>query len=257
MNRTIMERARSMRLHAGLPLTFWAEAVSTAVYLINRSPSTALDGNLPEEAWTGKKVNYSFLKVFGCEAFMHIDKSLRSKLESKSRKCFFIGYGEGDFGYRLWDPEDSKIFRSRDVIFNEDRVFNDYLHEKQTSNAGDKYMELEDNDHSKGGENMQEQQDEEPQPTIRRTTRVSRPPERFIPSFNHLLVTDSGEPESYDEAMQHSSKKEWEKSMQREMDSLQQNQTWDLADLPKGKWASQNKWVYKLKEEEGGKKRYK
>ena len=86
MNRTIMERARSMRLHAGLPLTFWAEAISTIVYLINRSPSTVLDGNLPEEAWTSKKVNYSFLKVFGCEAFMHIDKSLRSKLESKSRK---------------------------------------------------------------------------------------------------------------------------------------------------------------------------
>ena len=95
------------------------------------------------------------------------------------------------------------------------------MHEKQTSNAGDKYMELEDDEHSKGGENLQEQEDEEPQPTIRRTTRVSRPPERFIPSFNHLLVIDSGEPESYEEAMHHSSKREWEKSMQREMDSLQ------------------------------------
>ena len=45
--------------------------------------------------------------------------------------------------------------------------------------------------------------------------------------------------------------------MQREMDSLQQNQTWDLADFPKGKRALQNKWVYRLKEEEGGKRRYK
>jgi hypothetical protein len=56
MNRTIMERARSMRLHAGLPLQFWAEAVDTVVYLINRGPSGSLDGRILEEEWTGKKV---------------------------------------------------------------------------------------------------------------------------------------------------------------------------------------------------------
>ena len=50
MNRTIMERARSMRLHAGLPLSFWAKVVSTTVYLINRGPSSALDGGILEEA---------------------------------------------------------------------------------------------------------------------------------------------------------------------------------------------------------------
>jgi hypothetical protein len=40
-----------------------------------------LDGGIPEEAWIGKKVNYSFLKTFGCEAFVHIDKENRTKLE--------------------------------------------------------------------------------------------------------------------------------------------------------------------------------
>ena len=49
MNRTIMEHARSMRLHAGLPLRFWADAVDTAVYLINRGPSISSDGRIPEE----------------------------------------------------------------------------------------------------------------------------------------------------------------------------------------------------------------
>ncbi|KAH9296563.1 hypothetical protein KI387_040151, partial [Taxus chinensis] len=41
------------------------------------------------------------------------------------------------------------------------------------------------------------------------------------------------------------------------MDSLEQNQTWDLVKLPAGKRTLQNKWVYKIKEEEGGQKRYK
>jgi hypothetical protein len=62
-----------------------------------------LDGRIPYEAWTSKKVNYSFLKTFGCESFVHIDKENRTKLEEKSKKCNFIGYSVNDFGYRLWD----------------------------------------------------------------------------------------------------------------------------------------------------------
>ena len=49
MNRTLNEPARSMRLHAGLPKTFWADAVSTAAYLINRGPSVSMEFRLPEE----------------------------------------------------------------------------------------------------------------------------------------------------------------------------------------------------------------
>ena len=55
MNKTIMERARSMRLHAGLPLQFWADVVDIFVYLINIGPSRFLDGGIPEEAWIGKR----------------------------------------------------------------------------------------------------------------------------------------------------------------------------------------------------------
>ena len=83
MNRTIIEPARCMRLHAGLPLQFWADAIDTIIYLINRGPSSSLDGGIPEEAWIGKKVNYSLLKTFGCEAFVHINKENRTKLEEK------------------------------------------------------------------------------------------------------------------------------------------------------------------------------
>ena len=54
MNRTIMEHTRCMRLHAWSPLQFWADDVITAVYLINRGPSSTLDGGIPEEAWTSK-----------------------------------------------------------------------------------------------------------------------------------------------------------------------------------------------------------
>ena len=55
INRTIMDRARCMRLHAGFPLQFWVDVVDTTIYLINIGPSSALDGGILEEAWTKKR----------------------------------------------------------------------------------------------------------------------------------------------------------------------------------------------------------
>jgi hypothetical protein len=142
MNMKIMECARSMRLYVGFPLQFWVDAVNTIVYLINRGNSRSLDGGIPKEYWIGKMVNYSFLNTFGCEAFVHIDKANRTELEEKSKKCTFIGYGVNDFGYRLWDYENHKIIRSRDVIFNEKVMYKDQLQGKKQENEKPKYTVL-------------------------------------------------------------------------------------------------------------------
>jgi hypothetical protein len=84
-----------------------------------------------EEAWTGKKVNYSFMKNFDYETFFHINKENRTKLEAKSNKCTFIGYGVNHFGYFLWYYENHKIIRSRDVVFNEKVMYKDQLQGKK------------------------------------------------------------------------------------------------------------------------------
>ena len=70
-------------------------------------------------------------------------------------------------------------------------------------------------------------------------------------------MIDSSEPKCYDEAMHAETKKKWEQGMNEEMESLVRNQTWDLVEFLTTKRALQKKWVYRLKEEEGGKKRYK
>ena len=57
MNQTIMKRVRNMLAHAKLPKTFWAEALTTSTYVINRSPSVPLDGTSPQKVWTGKEVS--------------------------------------------------------------------------------------------------------------------------------------------------------------------------------------------------------
>ena len=82
---TIMKCARSMRLHVGLLLHFWVDVVNTIVYLINKGPLTPLDGGIPKKTWTSKKVNYSVLKTFGCEDFVHVDKENRTNFDTKSQ----------------------------------------------------------------------------------------------------------------------------------------------------------------------------
>jgi hypothetical protein len=212
-----------------------------------------------------KKGKLFFFKTFGCEAFVHIDKENRTKFEAKSKKCTFIGYSVNDFGYLLWDYENNKIIRSRDVIFNEKVMYKDQLQGKKQEKEKQEYTvldEITEKEIPKEPENQNVQQQEKqvpqtPASVVRKSTRLSIPPERYSPSLYYLLLTDSGEPECYEEAMQVDTKKKWEQGMKEEMDSLVNNHTWDLVQFPAGKRALQNKWVYKLKEEDGGIKRYK
>eukprot|EP00253_Pinus_taeda_P009575 PITA_09575 len=75
----------------GLGQEFWEKVVDIACYLVNRSPSSALEDKTPQEVWSGKKHSLSHLRVFGCDAYVHVTKEKRTKLDSKSEKCIFIG----------------------------------------------------------------------------------------------------------------------------------------------------------------------
>ena len=125
MNRTLNERARSMRIHCGLPKIFWADAVSTAAYLINRGPSVPLGFKILEEVWIRKELKYSHLRTFGCTTYVHVDPEKRNKLNVKAVKCYFIGYDSDLFGYRFRDDKNRNILRHRDVTFDESVLYKD------------------------------------------------------------------------------------------------------------------------------------
>jgi hypothetical protein len=281
MNRTLNERARSMRLHVGLPKTFWADAVSTTAYLINRGPSVPLGHRLPEEVWSGNEVNLSHLKVFGCVSYVYIESNARSKLDAKSRKCYFIGYGDEAFGYRFWDDQNRKIIRSRNVTFNEMVVYKNNSSAKPVSTkleaekpefinldgiskgaAQRRNSEVDKDSEIEEGPKVEEivdQHIEQGTPTVavRRSTRTIRSPQRFSPSLFHILLTDGNEPKTFVEALEVEDSIKWELAMKDEMDSLLANQTWELIELPAGKKALHNKWVFRIKGEHDGSKRYK
>lgn len=264
MNRTIVEKVRCMLSHSKLPKPFWGEAMNTAVRLINLSPSVPLNGDVPEKVWTGKEVSFKHLRVFGCRAFAHIPKDERSKLDGKARECIFLGYADEKFGYRLWDLENKKVIRSRDVVFLEDQTIED-LKKKETSqtttsNVVDPDLissipERTEEAQEDTSVPTQEEEGEQPAaqppvaPQLRRSTREHQPNTRY-PTNEYVMITDAGEPEDFDEVQNDQHKKEWLKAMQEEMDALHENHTYDLVKLPEGKKALKNKWVFRLKTEE-------
>ena len=126
MNRNIFESTRSMLYEVYLSQNLWAEAVATAVYLRNRSPSKFLKNVTPHEIFNENKPNVSHLKVFGCKAMVHTPKSKQNgKLNQQSAKCIFVGYPNDSKGYKFYNPVEKKMLRSNDVIFFENEKYID------------------------------------------------------------------------------------------------------------------------------------
>ena len=87
--------------HSDLSLSFWGYALETAAFTLNRSPSKAIE-KTPYEMWTGKVPSMSFLKIWGCEAYVKC--LLSDKLGPKYDKCFFVGYPKETKGYYFYNP---------------------------------------------------------------------------------------------------------------------------------------------------------
>lgn len=116
--RTIVEAARTLIHSKNLPLKLWAEAVNTVVYVLNRTGPSPVANKTPFELWFGKKASINHLKVFGSEAYVHVQKEKRKKWNSKAKKWILVGYCDNTKGYRVWINENN-VEISRDVKFRE------------------------------------------------------------------------------------------------------------------------------------------
>ena len=85
MNRTLVERVRCLLSETKLPKFFQGEGLYTTAYVINLSPTIALQAYVLDRVWYGKVVSYDHLWVFGYKAFVHVSKDERSKLDVKTK----------------------------------------------------------------------------------------------------------------------------------------------------------------------------
>ena len=115
-NHTLLDMVRSMMSLTDLPLSFWGYALETAAFTLNMALSKSVE-TTSYELWFGKKPKLSFLKVWGCDAY--VKKLQPEKLEPKSEKCVFIGHPKETIGYTFYLRSEGKIFVAKNGSFLE------------------------------------------------------------------------------------------------------------------------------------------
>lgn len=274
--RTIVESARTMLQAKQIEKKFWAEAVNLAVHVLNRSGTSTVENKSPYELWHGEEARLDHLRVFGSEVFIHIPKEKRQKLDSKAAKCVFVGYDNNSKGYRVWNPKTGKIEISRDVVFlleesmatldvgaeekadkdanggnasnknTKDEGVNDYVTPVQQQNERSAICDVDDR-------NVVDRRLRD-RSTITATKRLT-----YLASGEHFAMSaTSEEPRTYEQAIQADDRKQWERAMDEEYDSLIKNRTWTLVKAPDDQRVIDNRWVYKVKRDpDGSTDRYK
>ncbi|KAF2343935.1 Reverse transcriptase RNA-dependent DNA polymerase [Trinorchestia longiramus] len=235
MNRTILEAVRAMLSDSKLPKTFWAEALSTAVYVKNRSPTSAHKNLTPYQASNGHKPNVQHFRTFRCMAYAHVPKDEREKLNSKSKTCVLLGYGSGTKGYRQYDFNAKRVLLSRDVVFNESQFMS---FEKEPS------KEIECVPCSFPQEEKHE--DSEGELELRRSTRNRAAPDRFG-EWVCFAQDKFDVPANVEEALHRPESKLWKAALEEEMASTNINNVWYLIECPKNKKPIRCKWIFKKK----------
>src|SRR3989337_4602958 len=245
-----------------LPLSFWGYALETAAFTLNRAPSKSVE-TTPHELWFGKKPKLSFLKVWGCDAY--VKKLQPDKLEPKSEKCVFLGYPKETIGYTFYHRSEGKILVAKNGTFLEkeflskevsgrkvelDEVVVPSLElERSSSQKSVPVMptpiseEANDDDHE-----TSDQVTTEP----RRSTRTCSAPEWYGNPVLEVMLLDSGEPSNYKEAMTGPDSEKWLEAMKSKIGSMYVNKVWTLVDLPDERRAIENKWIFKKKTDADG-----
>jgi hypothetical protein len=118
-HRHIVEIGLVLLSHAHLPNSFWDDAFINAACLINRLPTKLLQHKTPFEVLFQSLPDYSSLHVFGCACWPNLHPYNSNKLMPCSKECIFLGYSPSHKGYKCLHVSSSRIYISRDVIFNE------------------------------------------------------------------------------------------------------------------------------------------
>ncbi|GJR03817.1 retrotransposon protein, putative, ty1-copia subclass [Tanacetum coccineum] len=226
-NRTLLDMVRSMMSQTTLPKSFWDYALESAACILNMVPTKKVD-KTPYEIWHGQ-----------------------------APKCIFIGYPKETMGYSFYNPSENKVFVARNAEFFESNLIDqeasgsledlEIIQEEDTNPSLDTSLNHEEDD----------QEIDEPQSDInpiRRSTRTRRPRDRlclYIDAEEHELG-DLGEPANYKAALKDPESEKWLAAMNVEMQSMKDNDVWELVELPPNAKTVGHKWLFKKKTDMDG-----
>ncbi|GJX99228.1 retrotransposon protein, putative, ty1-copia subclass [Tanacetum coccineum] len=230
-NRTLLDMVQSMMSQTTLPKSFWDYALETATHILNMVPTKMVE-KTPYEVWHGQAPKLSYLKVWGCEVLVKRDTLTKpNKLEPRPIKYIFLGYPKETMGYSFYYPPENKVLVDRNTEFLENSLI--------TQEAKDN-LEI-----------------DEPQSDIiliRRSTRTRHALDRMclcIDAEEHELG-DLGEPANYKAVLLDPESDKWLNAMNVEMQSMKDNEVWDLVDLLSNGKTVGSKWLFKKKTDMDG-----
>lgn len=281
-NRSIVEKARCLLFDSQLQKCLWAEAVNTAVYIINRVPAAGIGNNTtPYEMWMGRKPKLDHLRIFGSPAMVHIPKEKRKKWDKKAKKMFLVGYSENIKGYRLYDPVARDVTVARDVVIMEniddrstttitidESISHENAQEEETSESENQDASESQKDKTFIPSDFSSETDDSYSDTLApedmdlQSTqcninvpekRVRRKPDYYKAS---MCVEMSGEQLTTSDVLNSPEKEKWQCAIAEELKSFSENDTWELVDRPKDKTVVKAKWVFKKKFNSDGEVRY-
>jgi hypothetical protein len=203
----------------------------------------------------------SFLRVWGCDAC--VKKLHPYKLESKSKKCIFVGYPGETHGYTFYHLAEGKTFIAKTGIFLEkeylgkgvggwklelDKIVDPSL--KISSSITEVVPNTPSIKEEEGAPD--ENQGVLTKQTERRSTRPRKSPEWFGDTVLSVKMIDQDKPTTYTEAMEGLESEKCLKAMKSEIRSMCDNQVWTLVDIPRDRKAVENKWIFKKKTDADG-----
>ena len=256
-----------------MPLEYWPHACSTAIYLINRLPTTTLNNDSPYFKLFGIQRNYSKLKCFGCLYYPWLKPYSNHKLDPKSKPCIFIGYSPTQSAYYCLELESHRIYTSRHVHFIESDF--PFMHHKEAVSMSDALINawapipltilpqpsssqptvytqipLATSNQSEPNTLVSSPLNNNIPPSHQMTTKLKQGITKPIKKLNlnvELCHTDL--PKNITQALK---RPVWRHAMDNEMQALTKNQTWTL--VPSS--LSQNlvgcKWIFRIKKDQHG-----
>ncbi|KAL4364246.1 hypothetical protein GQ457_04G019210 [Hibiscus cannabinus] len=217
-NRALLDMVRSMMSHTDLPTSFWGYVLETTTFTLNRVPSKSVQ-KTPHEMWTGRRPNMSFMKIWGCKAY--VKHHMSTKLEPKSENEFLTNSEKG-----------------RNIELKEVQQQQDIEPEVEGISQA-----VEENPF-----------DLEKQP-LRRSTRERYEPERYVflvTTHGDVILVDQDKPKTYQEAVASPDSEKWLEAMRSKMDSMSENQVWTLVEPPEGIKPIGCKWAFRKKTDMDG-----
>jgi hypothetical protein len=233
-NRTLKEMMNAMLVSSSAPDNLWGEAILSACHLQNRIPYKKT-GLTPYKLWKGYPPNLKYLKVWGCLAKVMLPEPKRKKIGSKTSDCMFIGYAENSAAYRFLVLK-SDVLDHNTIIETKNAEFFEHICPLKEKISHTPII----NNSPINNNRIDETHIEE----IRRSKR-QRKETSFGNEFLTYLVDN--DPVTYTEAVSSSDSLFWKEAIKVEIDSLLQNKTWEIADLPPGAKPIGCKWIFKRK----------